>query len=149
MAGKKKSTDQEISQKIDSLEAKLKRALADYDNLEKRVLARRAQLVNSARIEILDKLIGALDDLERAEEHLKNRGLTMAMNQFRAVLKSEGVEEIKALGEEFDPQLMDCAAMVKGEKNKVIEVTQKGYQLNGQVIRPAEVEVGSGKNNKK
>ncbi|MBN1263584.1 MAG: nucleotide exchange factor GrpE [Candidatus Pacebacteria bacterium] len=132
-------------QKLADLEEKLKRALADYDNLEKRILGQREALSNLAKIEILDKFIAVLDDLERAEKHLRNKGLSMAVSQFRAVLTSEGVREVKAKGEIFDPETMDCVGMVEGEKNLVINPVQKGYLLNGRVIRPAKVEVGQGK----
>lgn len=129
------------------LEAKLKRALADYDNLEKRVLAYRQDLADSARIEIIDKFLAVLDDLERAEDHLKNKGLSLALNQFRAVLQSEGVAEIQAQGKTFDPEKMDCVSLVKGKKNKVVKIIQKGFILKDKVIRPAKVEVGKGVKN--
>jgi molecular chaperone GrpE len=148
MAGKKKKTKtkKELRQKIEGLEVKLKRALADYDNLEKRVLAQRKEFVKFAKAEVMDKLISVLDDLERAEEHLKDKGLSMAVYQFQAVLDSEGLEEIEAEGKGFDPEKMDCVSMVEGRKNRVISVLQKGYALSGKVIRPAKVEVGKGKN---
>jgi molecular chaperone GrpE len=142
-SGKRKSPAR-TKQKIVELETKLKRVLADYDNLEKRVIAQKQELVGLARVEILDKFVSVLDDLERAEKHLKNKGLVLAINQFRAVLTSEGVEEIEAEGRVFDPEAMDCVGMVKGQKNKVINIIQKGYLLNGRVIRPAKVEVGRG-----
>jgi len=66
------------------------------------------------------------------------------LNQFRAVLQSEGVEEIEVLGKVFDPEKMDCVTMIRGKKNRVVGVVKKGYSLNGKIIRPAEVEVGCG-----
>lgn len=145
MTSKKLAGRKELKQKLCVLEDKLKRAVADYDNLEKRVLLKREEYVTLARIEILDKLIGVLDDLERAETHLKDRGLSMAMNQLRAVLTSEGVEEVAAEGKAFDPERMDCVAITRGKKNRVMKVCQKGYLLKGIVIRPEKVEVGSGR----
>ena len=145
MASDKKNSKKDKLKSLIDLECKLKRALADYDNLEKRIIAQKQSLVGEARMEILDKFTAVLDDLERAEEHLNNQGLTLAVSQFRQVLISEGVKEIEAKDKEFDPNLMDCVSMVKGSKNKVIKVAQKGYLLNDKVIRPAKVEVGSGK----
>ena len=144
MDSKKISSQKKLKEKLSVSEDKLKRAVADYDNLEKRVLLKREEYVRLARIEILDKMISVLDDLERAEDHLEDRGLSLAMSQFRAVLSSEGAEEIEACGKKFDPEKMDCVAMVVGKKNRIITVCQKGYLLNGTVIRPAKVEVGSG-----
>jgi molecular chaperone GrpE len=135
----------ELKEKVKELENKLKRALADYENLHKRILAERGEFVRFAKAEIVDKLISVLDDLERAKDHLKDRGLSLAVGQFKAVLESEGVEKIIAKGKAFDPEEMDCVGMVRGEKNEVINVFQIGYKLNGKVIRPAEVEVGKGK----
>jgi len=145
MTSRKSKSKKDLQKQLVNLEDQLKRALADYDNLEKRVISRRQELVELARVEILDKLLSVLDDLERAETHLKDKGLTMAANQFRGVLKSEGVEEIEAREGVFDPEKMDCVSLVSGKKNRVVKVTQKGYILKKRVIRPAKVEVGKGK----
>lgn len=129
---------------VNDLENKWKRALADYQNLEKRIDKERTTLVQFLNATLIDKLLGTLDDLERAEKHLKNKGLTIAVNQFKEALKSEGTEELKSQGESFDPETMDCIEMVKGPKNIVSEVVLKGYKLNGQILRPAKVKVGQG-----
>lgn len=133
-----------LETQIAELENKWKRALADYQNLEKRIEKERGQLVKFLNASLIDKLLGVLDDLERAEKHLKNKGLSIAVNQFQEALKTEGVEEIKAQGENFNPETMDCTEMVKGPKNIIIEVILKGYKLNGQILRPAKVKVGRG-----
>ena len=126
------------------LESKWKRAVADYRNLERRIEQGKAEMVKFANASLLDKLLAVLDDLERAEAHLKDKGLTMAVNQFRQVLKTEEVEEIKALNEAFEPESMDCAEICQGPENVVVEVCQKGYRLAGKVLRPAKVRVGKG-----
>ena len=76
------------------LEDKLKRTLADYANLEKRIAKEKSEFIKLSNAVLLDKLLAVLDDLERAEDHLKDKGLTMALSQFRIVLKADGVEEI-------------------------------------------------------
>lgn len=128
------------------LEDKLARALADYHNLLNRVEQKSQQWQNQTVARVVDKLLDVYEDLSRAESHLKDRGLTMAVNQFWAVLKSEGVEKIDCQKTDFDPQSMDCIQVVIGDKNKVIEVIANGYRLAGSVIRPAKVKVGQGKN---
>jgi len=133
-----------MKKKKSDLAAQLKRALADYHNLSKRVKEKQSDWRNQAAAGIIDKLLDVYDDLCRAEQHLQDRGLTMAVNQFWAVMKSEGVEKIKSDGENFDPELMDCVQVVKGAKNVVAETVTKGYKLNGRVIRPAKVKVGKG-----
>ena len=132
------------------LKEKLARALADYDNLEKRVAAGRREWAGLAKIGIFDKLLPILDDLERAETFLKNEGLRLAMDQFRSLLTSESVVEVDARpGTKFDPEKMDCVALVPGKKNHVGLLVQKGYSLGERVIRPAKVEVGAGTKDKK
>ena len=141
----KKTNQSDLQQRVEELEAKWKRALADYQNLEKRITAQQSEFVKFANSSLIDKLLAVLDDLERALDHSQDKGLKLITNQFRDVLKSEGVEEIKAQGESFDPETMDAAELVKGAKNTVITVLLKGYTLNSKVLRPAKVEVGSGK----
>ncbi len=145
MVKKKKAGGDQLEEKVKDLENKWKRALADYRNLEKRVEKERVSLVKFLSVGLIDKLLGVLDDLERAEEHLRDRGLTLAVNQFKQVLRTEGVEEIKAQGEEFNPETMDCSEITEGPKNKVVSVIEKGYRIEKKVIRPAKVKVGGGK----
>jgi len=140
----KKQTKKVLEQQITDLINKWKRALADYANLEKRVQLEKEAFIKFSSAGLIDKLLAVLDDLERAEKHLKNKGLTLAVNQFRSVLKTEGAEEIEALNTRFDPNSMDCVEMVKGKKNMVIELIQKGYLLNNKILRPAKVKVGKG-----
>lgn len=140
---KKASTD-ELTQRVKELEESWKRALADYNNLEKRINEQQKTFVRLASAALIDKLLGVLDDLERAAYHIKDNGLNLILNQFKSVLESEGVKEMKAKGEEFDPETMDCAEMVAGPENTVVKIVQKGYTLNDHVIRPVKVKVGSG-----
>ena len=131
--------------KLEDIENRLKRALADYANLEKRIAREKKEFVKFSNAQLLDKLLLVLDDLELCEEHLKNKGVTMVYNRFQEVLESEGVEEIKVLGKKFDPETMDAVEIIPGPKNKVVEIVLKGYILNNKVLRPAKVKVGQGK----
>jgi molecular chaperone GrpE len=131
--------------KIADLENKWKRALADYANLEKRIEKEKADFIKFSSAQLLDKLLPVFDDLERCQKYIKDQGLRLVCQRFGEILKSEGVEEIKAQGEEFNPELMDAVETVEGQKNKVTEVVLKGYLLNGGVLRPAKVKVGGGK----
>jgi len=131
--------------KLEDLENRLKRTLADYANLEKRIAREKKEFVKFSNAQLLDKLLLVLDDLELCEEHLKDKGVTMAYNRFQEILESEGVEEIKALGKRFDPETMDAVEIIPGPKNKVMEIVLKGYFLNNKVLRPAKVKVGQGK----
>ncbi|MBU1084852.1 MAG: nucleotide exchange factor GrpE [Candidatus Beckwithbacteria bacterium] len=122
----------------------LKRALADYQNLKRRIEKDKYNYAKFATSSIIDKLLSVLDDLERADQHLKDQGLKLAINQFKSILDLEGVKEIKVLNKEFDPQTSDCVELIKGEKNKIIEIIKKGYTIHEKVLRPAQVKVGQG-----
>jgi len=142
---RKKTKIQKLEVEVKELTEKWKRALADYQNLEKRIDQEKKEFVNFASAALLDKLLPVLDSLEECHKHLKDRGLVLILDQLKKVLESEGLKEIKVKDEEFDPREMDAVEMVKGEKNKVIEVVLKGYQLNDKILRPAKVKVGTGK----
>lgn len=145
---KTKSNDNQVEklialeQKAIELEDRLKRSLADYANLEKRIESQRQLFVTLATTAIITKMIEVLDDLFLSYHHLQDQGLKMAIDKFTNVLKSEGVEEIETLGKEFNPETMDCIEVVKGKDNQVISVKKPGYKLNGHVVRPAQVTVG-------
>ena len=124
------------------LETKWKRALADYHNLEKRIDKEKEAFVKFSNAQLLASLLPVLDDLERAEKHLKDQGLSLAVNKFKEVLQKENLGEIKAQGEEFNPELMEATEIVDGPKNRVVEVVNKGYLLNNKVLRVAKVKVG-------
>ena len=129
-------------EQLNDLENKWKRALADYANLEKRIDNEKQSFVKYSNLKLLEKLLPILDDLEAAENHLKDQGLKIILNKLKEILKSEGVEEIKTHGEEFNPELMEAIEIIEGPKNKVMEVLRKGYLLEGKVLRIAKVKVG-------
>jgi molecular chaperone GrpE len=137
-------TDQEVA----LLEERLKRVLADYDNLEKRIKREKEVFVKRANAVLLDKFLISVDELCRCQKHLKDKGLGIAIDNLIKTLKSEGVEKIEVKGKEFDPEIMDAVELVEGEKNKVIEVENDGYLLNNSVLRPAKVKVGAGRKEK-
>lgn len=142
---KENKSVKKLQKRVSELEDGWKRALADYHNLEKRIGNQKKTFVRLANMSLIDKLLGVLDDLDRALEHIKDKGLRLVREQFIEVLISEGVKEIKVEGKHFDPETMDCVEMVPGPKNQVIKAQLKGYTLNDHIIRPAKVEVGIGK----
>jgi molecular chaperone GrpE len=144
MVKRKKLSKLQLEKKIAELESQWKRTLADYHNLEKRVSKERELFVKLANASLIDKLLPVLDSLDKCEEHLKDKGVALASGKFKAVLESEGVKEIKALGEKFNPETMDAFEMTVGPKDQVVEVVLKGYWLQDRVLRPAKVKVGRG-----
>ena len=128
------------------LENQLKRALADYQNLERRVDEERRLLSALSSALVIEKFLPVLDNLENAQKHLKDEGLAMVVKQFEDVLISEGVSEIPAEGSLFDPNLHEAVEILESEKDGVVlKVLAKGYKINDKVLRPAQVAVGRGK----
>lgn len=139
----------DLQAQFETVSGQFKRALADYHNLEKRVADGRAELANWATSQLLQKLLPSLDYLEMAtvgvsDEEKKSgwfKGVEMAVKQLKETLKNEGLEQIEA-GGTFDPTLHEAVDTREGEEGKILEVTRKGYSLNGKVLRPALVVVG-------
>lgn len=136
----------DLEKKVEELEKQWKRALADYQNLEKRISREQEDFIRFANEGLLDKILNVFDNLERACRAKEDRGLTMIKNEFWEVLSSEGVEKIKTEGEIFDPHLMDAVELVAGRKNYVVEEVSPGYLYRGKCLRPARVKVGKGEN---
>lgn len=126
--------------KSQELELRLKRALADYQNLEKRIDEERRLLSKLSSTLLIEKLLPVLDNIEKAQSHLKDEGLEMVLKQFKDILSQEGVEEITAEGTQFDPNLHEAVETQEGEKeNTVVKVLSKGYKIDSTVLRPAKV----------
>ncbi|QQG43693.1 MAG: nucleotide exchange factor GrpE [Candidatus Daviesbacteria bacterium] len=155
-----KKTDTKITDlenKVIDLENQLKRAVADYHNLEKRVSEGRSELTNFVGAELIRKLIPTLDHLETAlsgvsEEEKQSgwfRGVELAVKEFKQVLESEGLGQIEAgpstssgQSVQFDPALHEAVDTQEGDDNIILRVVRRGYKLNGKVLRPAQVVVG-------
>ncbi len=132
----------ELEKKVEELTHNWKRALADYHNLQKRVDGEKQRWIQLVNKNIIDKLLPIFDTLEQAAVHIKDNGLNIALKQFKNVLESEGLTEIKSLGEIFDPTVHECVDTEEGEEaNKISKVYIKGYKLNGNILRPAKVRV--------
>jgi len=132
----------EYQEQIEDLTNRWKRALADYQNLEKRYEREKRDFIAFANANLILRLLTVLGHLEKAALSLKDEGLDLVVTEFKKVLEEEGIEEIKAEGAEFNPQLMEAIETIKGEKeNSVAEVIKKGYLLKGKLLLPAKVKV--------
>lgn len=135
---------EELKKRIEELENNWKRALADYQNLEKRVAEERKEWMLKANKELLLHLLPVLDTLMQAAKHSKDEGLTLSVKQFLDTLKQEGLERIGTVGKIFDPELMECVDTGEGEEGKVLEEVRTGYKYitNGTILRTSLVKVG-------
>jgi molecular chaperone GrpE len=129
-----------------------RRAEADFENYKKRVELDRAESARFASTAVVLNILPVLDDLDRAFKSLPEKlahltwtdGMRLIHRKLQATLEAQGVTEIKALGESFDPSIHEAVGQAAGEDGKIIEEAQRGYRLNGRVIRPAFVIVGNG-----
>jgi molecular chaperone GrpE len=139
-----KKTGADRDKQAKDLKNQLARALADYDNLRKRVESERKQWGKLAIQSVLSRLLPSLDTLESAQRHLADQGLAVAIKQFKEALKEEGIEEIvPEVGEDFDPQFHEVVESVKGDAyGKIAERVLPGWKFeDGSVIRFAKVKV--------
>lgn len=140
---KKVDEDIEIVQKhIEEWKGKYLRALADYQNLERRNVEEKKEIRSYAAEHILGRLLPVIDTFKRAADHLKDAGLDLAFKELSAVLEEQGVERMSTLGKPFNPHEMECVEVVTGDDNKVIEEVLPGYTLRGKLLRVAQVKVG-------
>ncbi|MDQ3098575.1 MAG: nucleotide exchange factor GrpE [bacterium] len=136
----------------EDLNNKWKRAVADYQNLEKQVRREKSEFMQFASMNVVVHFLPILDNLEQALAGMKDEekksgwavGVLMTVKQFRDLLKDQGLTEIKTEGEVFDAHKMEPIDTIEGEKDKVITVVKKGYEGFGKVIRPAQVIIGKG-----
>ena len=145
-------------EKFEELNNKYLRLAADFDNFRKRTVQEKQDLLKYGASEILTKLLTALDTFDRAKESLKDidncqtvkDSYELAYKQLLDTLKKAGMEEIDALGKEFNPTEHEAVTQIptdEYEVDHVAAVVQKGYKLIDKVLRPALVGVAKKKEN--
>jgi len=146
----KNETPQPVEEKSEGEVWKEKyfRALADYQNLQKQTEVEHYQVRMFAGLVVIEKLLPVVDLLEKAQEHLNDQGLKLALKELYSFFHSIGVEKIEVVGKLFDPHIMECSEVVEHTKdNEVIEEVRAGYTMHGKVIRVARVKVGKKSSN--
>ncbi len=156
---KKGSSSEELKKKFresekmrDEYLAGWQRSRADFLNYQKQEMEKIEGLVNYALTELILKILPIFDNLQRAKKHIpKNledsdwaRGILQIETQFGNFLKEQGIEEIKALGKEFNPDFHQAVEEVKIEGKKsgtIVEVLRKGYLRKKTLLRPAKVKM--------
>ncbi|TVR41439.1 MAG: nucleotide exchange factor GrpE [Bacteroidia bacterium] len=152
-------TIEELQGKLEEANDKFLRLFSEFDNYRKRVTRERIELSKTAAENIIVSLLPVLDDLERAsktvqkmqdkdlKDHVESEGILLIYNKFKNILKQKGVEEIPAEGHDFDTDYHEAITHMPAPeehmKGKVMEEVQKGYLLNGKVIRFARVVVAN------
>lgn len=131
-----------LKNKVLDVDNQYRRALADYQNLQRRVQEERIQWLQSANKDLLLKFLPVLDILILAAKHLNDKGLELSIQQFLDVLEKEGVKKFETGQKKFDPHVMECIETVEGKEDFVIEEVRAGYLFHEKVLRTAQVKVG-------
>lgn len=148
---KEQDADLEKKEPEEDGNSRYMRLMADFQNYKKRVEKEKSDIYSYANEKLVTELLTVLDNFERALEHEGENdsfkeGMEMIFKQLFDVLEKAGLKEIPALGEEFDPNFHNAVMnedTEEYESGTVSGVMQKGYTLNGKVIRPSMVRVAS------
>ena len=143
-----KEQDEVISE-LDKVKDSYIRLQADFENFRRRTEREKSDIYKFSSEKLVGKLLSVLDNLDRALAESKEndsfaQGVSLVRKEFLEILQDEGLEEIESDGAVFDANLHHAVFMEKSdevESGSIIETFQKGYKLNGKVIRPAMVKV--------
>ena len=142
---------QKLQEDLENTTDRLKRLMAEFDNYKKRSAKEREHLYSSVVADIMMAFLPVIDNLEKAintnttEEGYK-QGMELVAKQFKDVLKSFGLEEIKSEGEIFDPSLHEAVSSIQDDTKRSQEIVtefRKGYKMGDKVIRHAMVVVAN------
>ena len=151
------SVEEQLTVKLAEANDKYIRLAAEFDNYRRRVAKEKLDLISTAGEDVIKGLLPVLDDCERALQVLNSstdteaakaakEGTELIYNKLMGYLKSKGLAPIEAVGKELDTDFHEAVAQFPVQepekKNKIFDVTQQGYTLNGKVIRFAKVVVG-------
>lgn len=148
---KKNKKIEELTEQLSAEKDKYLRVAAEYDNFRRRSLKDKEDAADKAKSAIIIEFLGVIDNFERAlasesADESFRKGVEMIYNQYVEILKKQGVEEIEAMDKPFDPNIHSAVTQVTDEnlgENVVCQVFQKGYIMNGKVIRHAMVAVAN------
>lgn len=145
----------ELEEQVSALNDKFLRLYSEFDNFRKRTAKERTEILQVAGADIIKSLLPVVDDMERAIRNNEkitdiaaiNEGINLVAQKFRSILNQKGLEPIDAVGKPFDVDVHEAITNIPAPtpdlKGKVVEEVEKGYTLNGKVIRFSKVIVGS------
>jgi molecular chaperone GrpE len=153
--GNESSAEPTIADELASMTDKYMRLNADFDNFRKRTAKEKLEVVQTASLSVIRDLLDVLDDCDRTETLLKKEnvelkalkeGVQLVFNKFRKILENKGLQAFESNGKDFDVELHEAITEIPAPKKKlvgkVMDEVQKGYNLNGKLIRHAKVVVG-------
>ena len=138
--------------KAESYHTSWQRSAADFANFKRRTEQDRAEASKFANAMLILNILPVLDDLERALNSVSADlagltwidGIHIIYRKLLAVLESQGLKAIEAVGQPFDPNLHEAVLRAPGQEGKVLSELQRGYLLHDRIIRPTLVKVGTG-----
>ncbi|MDH7602913.1 MAG: nucleotide exchange factor GrpE [Armatimonadota bacterium] len=145
---------EQLRRDVDEARDRYLRVLADFDNYKKRQREETARQINLAKEELILKLLPIVDNFQRALRAAEAQhsfeslveGVSLTLRQLQDMLEKEGVRPIEAVGETFNPELHEALMREETDEypeNTIIDEFEKGYTMNGKVIRPARVKVAT------
>lgn len=145
----------ELQAKVDELNDKYLRLYSEFDNFRKRTLKEKIELSKRAGTEIFEAVLPVLDDFERALGNIESakdvaaikEGVELIFHKLQKNLEAKGLEPMESKGQEFNDELHEAVTNIPAPsddlKGKVVDEVERGYYLNGTVLRYAKVVVGS------
>lgn len=145
---------EQAQSQLNEMKDKYLRLSAEFDNYRKRTQREKMDLIKYGSEDVLKSILPVVDDFERALKSLEHstdieafkQGLFLIHGKFSEFLKSSGVQEIQAVGQDLDTDMHEAITKIpvqdEAQKGKIVDVIQKGYKLNDKVIRFAKVVIG-------
>ena len=153
---RKEEKTEKLEAEIIQLNDKYLRLYSEFDNYRKRTIKEKIELSKTASTEIILSILPVLDDFERAinafeisaesTDALKH-GIILIFGKFITILSQQGLQQMKTIGEDFNTDFHEAITNIPAidpeQKGKVVDEVEKGYILNGKVIRYAKVVVAN------
>lgn len=142
-----------LKRQVQEANDKYLRLYAEFDNYRRRSVKEKSEILQTAGKDVMLTLLPVIDNFERAQKSSSTNsfeaykeGVELIHNQFNSILNARGLKSIESVGQEFNVDLHEAITNIPAPsedmKGKVIDETEKGYTLNGHVIRFAKVVVG-------
>jgi molecular chaperone GrpE len=158
-AGELENTDtneelKKLQEELAEAKDKYLRLYSEFENFRRRTAKEKLEMINSANEQLLKELLPVVDDFERAEKSIADlsrkefEGFLLIQSKFKKILDQVGIKPLQIeTGSDFDPDTQEAITQIPAPneklKGKVVDVIEKGYQLNEKVIRYAKVVVGN------
>jgi molecular chaperone GrpE len=145
----------ELKAKVAELNDKYTRLYSEFDNFRKRTAKEKKEIIEAGGEDVFKSLLPIIDDFDRAiksnaeatDVKAINDGVHLIYNKFKTTLHQKGLAEMKAAGEVFNPDIHEAITNIPAPsedmKGKVVDELEKGYTLNGKIIRFAKVVIGN------